>query len=246
MLNYKLFTVVISVTLTTTGSTTFGATTGSHGTSAMVFLLTTHGGGNELGSAIDDTAANPHLDTDTAIGGVSLSVGIVDVGTEGVQRGTTLFEVLATCDFSTADTAGDGDLDTLGTGTHRGSDGVLDGATILDTAFNLFGNVLSNEDGIHLGAFHLADVDLHILASELLELLAEFVDLRTGTSDNQTRTGGVDGHGEQLERTLDVNLRDASLGETGVEILTDLVVLNELLFKSSSAKPVRIPSADDT
>jgi hypothetical protein len=212
----------------------------------VVFLLTANGGGDELGSAIDDTTANPHLDADTAIGGVSLSVGIVDVGTESVQGSATLFEVLATCDFSTADTAGDGDLDTLGTGTHGGGDGVLDGTTILDAAFNLFGDVLSNEDGVHLGALHLADVDLDILAGELLEFLAQFVDLGASTTDDETRTGGVDGDGEQFEGTLNINLGDASLGETGVEILTNLVVLNELLFKSSSAKPVRIPSADAT
>ena len=245
MLNYKLFTVVISVAHTTAGGT-FGATAGTHGTCAVVFLLTADGGGNELGSAIDNTTANPHLDTDAAIGGVSLGVGIVDVGAERVERSTTLFEVLAAGNFSTADAAGDGDLDTLGTGTHGGGDGVLDGATILDATFNLLGNVLGHEDGVHLGALHLADVDLNILAGELLELFAEFVDLGTCTTDNQTRTSGVDGDGEQLQGTLDVNLGDASLGKTGVEILTDLVVLNELLFKSSSAKPVRIPSTDDT
>ena len=212
----------------------------------MVLLLTANGGGNELGSAIDDTTANPHLDTNTAISGVSLGVGIIDIGTQGVKRSTTLFEVLATSDFGTTDTTGDGDLDTFGTSTHRGSDGVLDGAAVLDTAFNLFGNVLGNENGIHLGAFHLADVDLHILASELLELLTQFVNLGTRTTDNQTRTSRVNRDGEQLKSTLNVNLGDASLGKTGVEIFTDLVVLNELLFKSSSAKPVRIPSADDT
>ncbi len=245
MLNLSLFTVVISVALATTGST-FGATSGAHTAYAVVFLLTAHGGGNQLGSAIDDTAADPHLDTDTAICSVSLSVGIVDVGTEGVQRSAAFFEVLAAGDFGTTDTTGDGNLDTLGTRTHGGGDGVLDGTTILDAAFDLFGDVLSHEDGVHLGAFHLADVDLYILAGEFLKLFTQFVNLGTSTSDNKTRTGGVDGDGEQLEGTLDVNLRDASLGETGVEILTDFVVLNELLFKSSSAKPVRIPSADDT
>ena len=212
----------------------------------MFFLLTTDGRRNELGSAIDDTTANPHLDTDAAIGGMSLGIGIVDVGAERVKRSTTLFEVLAAGNLGATDTASDGDFDTLGTGTQGGGDGILDGTTILDTAFNLLGDVLSYEDSIHLGAFHLADVNLDILSGKFLELLAQFVDLGTGTSDDETRTGGVDGDGEQLQGTLNVNFGDTSLGKTGVEILTDLVVLNELLFKSSSAKPVRIPSADDT
>lgn len=243
-LNYKLFTVVISVALTTTGST-FGATT-AHSAGAVVFLLTANGRGNELGSAIDDTAANPNLDTDTAIGGVSLSVGIVDVGTEGVQRSTTLFEVLATSDFSAANTTANGDLDAFGAGTHGRGDSVLDGATVLDTAFDLLGDVLGDEDGVHLGALHLADVDLDILAGEFLEFLTKFVNFGTGTTDDETRTGGIDGDGEEFEGTLDVNLRDAGLGEADVEVFTDLVVLNEFLLESSSTKPVRVPSADDT
>lgn len=245
MLNYNLFTVVISVALTTAGSA-FRTTACAHGTGAVVFLLTAHGGGNEFRSAIDDTSANPHLDTNAAIGGMSLGVGIIDIGTERMERSATLFKVLAAGNLGAANTAGDGDLDTLGTGTHGGGDGVLDGAAILDAAFNLLGDVLGHEDGVHLGALHLADVNLHILAGKLLELFAEFVNLRAGTTDDETRTGGVDGDGEQLQGTLNVNLGDASLGKAGVEILTNLVVLNELLFKSSSAKPVRIPSADDT
>ena len=211
----------------------------------MVSLLTANRGGHQFGLAVDHAAANPNLDTDTAIRGVSLGIGVVNVGTEGVQGGAAFLEVLATGNLGATDTATDGDLDAFGTGTHGRSDGVLDGAAVLDTAFNLLGDVLGHEDGVHLGAFHLADVNLDILASELLELFAEFVDLRAGTTDNQTRTGCIDRHGQKFQGALDINLRDTGFGETGVEVFAYLVVLNQLLFKSSATKPVRIPSADD-
>ena len=153
--------------------------------------------------------------------------------------------MLATGNFGTADTTTDRHLDTFGTGAHSSGDGVLDGTAILNTAFNLFGDILGNQHGVHFGVLHLADVHLNILAGEFLQLFAEFVNFRTGTSDNQTRTGGIDCDGEHLERALDVNLRDAGFCQTGIEVLTDLVVLNQLLLELSATEPVGIPSADD-
>ena len=88
-----LFTVVISVALATTGSA-FLATACAH-TLTGFLLLATDCGAYEFRTAIDDTTADPDLDTDTAVGGVSLGVGVIDVSTEGVQRGAALFEVLA-------------------------------------------------------------------------------------------------------------------------------------------------------
>ena len=177
---------------------------------------------------------------------MSFSIGIVDISTKGMQRSTTLFEMLTTSNFSATNTTGNGDLDTLGTRTHCRSNSILDGTTVLDTAFDLFGNILSHQDSIHLRAFHLTDVDLNILTGKFLELFTKFVNLRTSTTDNQTRTSRIDSHGEQFQGTLNVNLRDTRFGKAGVEVLTNLIILNEFLFKSSSTVPVRIPSADDT
>ena len=126
---------------------------------------------------------------------MSLSESIVDVGTESVKRRTTLFVVFGTAHFSATDTTRDGHLDTFGTHAHGGGDGSLDGATILDAAFNLFGDLLSNEDGVEFRTFHLGDVDLDIFARDLLEFLFQFVNLGTVLADDETRTSGVDGNG---------------------------------------------------
>jgi len=176
---------------------------------------------------------------------MSLGMSVVDVSTESMEGSTTLFVMLATGDFSATDTAGDRNLNTLGTGTHSGDDGVLDGAAILHTTLNLLCDILGNKNSIELGALHLRNVNLDVLASEFLQFFFQFVDLAASLADDQTRTSGVDSHGKELKSSLDVNLRDAGLGETGIEIFADFVVLDELLLESAAAKPVRIPSADD-
>ena len=211
----------------------------------MLILLTTNGRSNQFTLAIDGATADVNLHTDTSISCVSLSMSIVNVSAEGMQRSTTLFIVLATCDFSTTDTATDRHLNTFGTRAHRTDDSVLNSATILNTTFNLFGNILSNQNSIKLGALYLRDVNLDIFASKFLQFFFQFVNLRTCLTYNQTRTGGVDSNSEELQSSLDVNFRDAGLSETGIEIFTDFVVLYEFLLESATTVPVRIPSTDN-
>lgn len=184
-----LLTIVISVVRSFAGAVVGAAST--HGALVLVDLAT-DGGGNEFALAIDNTTADPNLYTHATVGGVSLGERVVDVGTEGVEGGTALFVMLGTRHFGTTDTTGDGDLDTFGTHSHGGGDGGLDGATILDAAFDLLSDVLSNEDGIEFGAFHLGDVDLNVLAGEFFELFFEFVNFLTTLADDETRTSGVD------------------------------------------------------
>jgi hypothetical protein len=211
----------------------------------VIVLLTTNGGSNQLALTINGTTADINLHTNATISGMSFGICVVDVSTQGVQRSTALFVVLATGDLSATDTTTDGDLDTLSAGTHSAHDSVLDGATILHAALNLLGNILGNQDGIQLGALHLGDVDLDVLASKFLQFFLQLVNLGTSLADNQTWTGGIDGDGEEFKGSLDVDFRDAGLSETDIEVLTDFVVLNELLLESATTVPVRIPSADN-
>ena len=244
---HYLFTVVIAVAaLAAARCAVAAAFVGGVAHGAVVFLLSAHGGGDEFALAVDDTAANPDLDTYAAVGCVGLGESIVDIGTEGVEGSAALFVMLGARHFSATDTARDGDLDTIGADAHGGRDSVLDGAAILYAAFNLLGDVLRHEDGVEFGAFHLGDVDLDVLVGEFLELFFEFVDLGASLTDDKARTGGVDGDRQKLKGSLDVDFGDASLSETDIEILTDFVVLDEFLLEATSAIPVRVPSADDT
>ena len=127
MLN-SLFTIVISVTLTTTRCTTLCAAT-CH-TLAVILLLSAYRRRHQLGLTINHTPANPHLDTYAAIGGMRFCISIINVGTQRMQWRTTLFEMLATGYLGTANTTSDGNLNTFGTRTHRARDGILDSTSI--------------------------------------------------------------------------------------------------------------------
>ena len=57
------------------------------------------------------TFIDPYLDADAAIGGMGFSSTIVNVGTQGVQGNAAVTIRFGTGNFSTAKTAGAGDLD---------------------------------------------------------------------------------------------------------------------------------------
>ena len=120
-----------------------------------------------------------------------------------MQRSTTLLEHLLTSDLSTVQTAGDLNLDTLGTSTHRVLDSHLDGTAISHEVLDLAGDVLTDDRGIELRTLNLEDVDLDILLVELLQLLLQFVDILTTLTDDDTRTGCANSDGDEFESTLD-------------------------------------------
>ena len=172
-------------------------------------------------------------------------VGVVNISTEGVQGGTTFLEVLTASDFSATNTSRDGDLDALGTSPHSGGDSVFDSTAVLDATLDLLGNILSDEYSIQLRALHFTDVNLDILAGQLLKFFTEFIHLGASTTNNKTRTGGTNRDGEKFEGSLNIDFRDTGLGQASVEVLANLIILNKLLLKLSSTEPARIPSADD-
>ena len=163
-----------------------------------------------------------------------------------MQRNTSLLDRLGAGHLGAAHTAGNLNLDALGTHAHRRSDGRLHGAAERNAALELTGDVLADDDGIHLGTLHLEDVDLNLLAGELLELLLQLVDLLAALADDDARTGRRDRNRNQFQRALDDDLRDAGLLQTDVQILADLGVFDELVGEILATEPVGIPTADDT
>ena len=125
-------------------------------------------------------------------------------------------------------------------GLNMTPDGVTDRQALLA------GDVLAYDDGIHLRTLYLEDIDLNLLAGELLQLFLELVDLLTALADDDARTGGGNGYRNQFQRALDDDLRDACLGQTDIQVFADLGVLDQLLGEVFAAEPVGIPTADDT
>src|SRR5690606_7205225 len=132
----------------------------------------------------DLTLVDPDLHADTAEGRAGLVEPVVDVGTQRVQRDATLTVELGARHLSAVEAAGALDPDALGTGAHRGLDGLAHGTTELHAARQLLSNTLGDELGVDLGVLHLEDVELHLLAGELLELAADAVCLGPTTTDD--------------------------------------------------------------
>ena len=165
-------------------------------------------------------------------------MAVIDVCTEGVQRCATFLQHLATCDFSAVESTGNQYLDTLGTCTHRVLNSHLDSTTVSNLTFYLASDVISYDGCVEFRTLHLKDINLNLLIIELLQLFLQLVNVLTTFTDDDTRTGCADSNGNQLECTLDDNLRYARLCKTLVQVLTDLLILYQVISEVLASEPI--------
>ena len=194
-------------------------------------------GEGEVALAVDFAAADPNLNADDAHLGVSLGLAEVDVCAEGVEWSTTLFEHLVTGHLGAVETATDLDLDALSLVALCGCESELDGSAVSDAAFELTRDVVCDDCGVEIGALDFVDVDLYLFACELSELFFELVDLFAILADDETGLGGEDGDGDHLQGALDDDAGEAGFGETLVEVVADLLVLDDFLAEVLAAVP---------
>ncbi len=106
----------------------------------------------------------------------------------------------------------------------------------------LLGNTLRDQLGVSLGVLHLKDVELNLLAGELLQLAPDPVRLGAAATDHDARTGGVDVHPNPVPGALDLNLGDAgplhALGHQATDGDVFLDVLGVVLVGEPAALPV--------
>src|SRR6476660_9678744 len=157
----------------------------------------------------DVALVDPHLDADAAEGGAGLVEAVVDLRTQGVQRDATLTVELRAGHLRAAEAAGDLDTDALGAGAGGGLHALAHRATERHTSRQLLGDALGDELGVDLGVLDLEDVQLHLLARELLELATDAVGLGATATDDDAGTRGVDVDADAVTRALDLHPRDA-------------------------------------
>src|SRR5258708_30159216 len=164
-----------------------------------------------------------------------------------MEGGTSLRGVLRSGDFNTDQTAGYLDLDPLRNHAQRRSNRHFDGAFVVNTIFDLAGNGISNDVGIQFRATDLQDIDLHIVfACQLLQLFLDPVNFAATFTDDDARLASVNRYDQFIVRILDNDLRDPSLIDTGIQVSSDLVILDQLgsiIF--FAAIPVGFPTTDD-
>src|SRR4029079_136583 len=88
---------------------------------------------------------------------------------------------------------------------------------------------LGPELGVELRTLDLLDVDVDLSVDELLQLVAELVDLSALASDDDARARRIDVDAHLVRRALDVDLRDSGVGETLLQILAQLQIAMQRL-----------------
>lgn len=96
----------------------------------------------------------------------------------------------------------------LAFGLHRRLHALTHGATEGDAGRQLLGDGLGHELSIGLGVLDLEDVQLDLLAGQLLQLAADAVGLGAAAADDDARTSGVDVNADALTGALDLHLGD--------------------------------------
>src|SRR5690606_23211077 len=157
----------------------------------------------------DVALVDPDLHADAAEGGAGLVEAVVDVRTEGVQRHAPLAVELVAAHLGAAEAAGDGHSDALRAGALRGLHALAHRTTEGDAGGELLGDALGDQLRIGLGVLDLEDVQLDLLAGELLQLAAQTLGLRPATPDDDARAGGVEIDADAIAGALDLDLGDA-------------------------------------
>ena len=186
-----------------------GRTTGGPGGPAALAEALLRRLGLPLGAVGRDVAlVDPDLDADPAERRPGLVEAVVDVRAQRVQGDAALAVELRARHLRATETTGALHPDALGAGLHRRLHRLAHGAAERHPAGQLLGDPLGHQLGVHLGVLDLEDVQLDLLAGELLEVAADAVGLGAATADDDAGTGRVDVHADPVTGALDLHLGD--------------------------------------
>ena len=148
----------------------------------------------------------------------------------------------ASGDLGAAQTAAAGALDALCAQTGRALDSLLHGTAEGDTLFKLCGDVLRDELCVEVRGTDFDDVQSDGLAKLGFDLLAEHFDLRAALADDDAGTGAVNADLDLGVVAFNFNLGNTGGVEGGLQILTDVVVLDDQIADLIlTGIPTRVP-----
>ena len=155
---------------------------------------------------------------------------VVDVRAQRVQRHAALAVELRAAHLGAAEAAGDLDADALGAGALGALQALAHRAAERHTGAELLGDALRDELSLGLGVLDLEDVELDLLAGELLEVGADALGLGAAAADHDARAGGVDVDANAVTGALDLDVRHAGAVEADVlQQVADLDVLGHVV-----------------
>ena len=150
---------------------------------------------------------------------------VINVCTERRQRNTTVFIAFRTCHLSAVQTTRNFHFNTFCIHAHCRSNCHFDGTTVRDTTLYLTRNTCAYQLGFQLRTLDFKNVHLNFFACDFFKLFFKLVNFLTTLTNDDTRTGGGNGNGNQLKRTLNDYARNACLSKTGVNIAADFIIL---------------------
>ncbi len=174
-------------------------------------------------------AVDPHLHADAAERGLGLAEAVVDVRPQRVQRHLALAVELGPAHLGPAEATRHLDPHALGAGLHGGLQRLAHGPPEGDAALQLLGDALGNQGGLEFRPGDLADVQLHLLAGQLLQCGAKVIGLLALAADHDAGACGVDVHLHAVPGALDLDPADASAVELAADQPTDRDVLGDVV-----------------
>ena len=189
---------------------------------------------------------DPYLDADFAVGCDRLSETIIDIRSQCVKGNITLAVFFAPRDFSTVQSSGAENLDSLRTGLHRSADRLLHCSSEGDSVLQRIGDALCSKLSVQFASSDLFDGDRDILVCQFLKIFLQFIDSRAGTSDDHTRSGCQNSNLHfVLGSSLDQDSCDSCSIQRLLDELSDLIIFSEKFREVVLAGvPFRIPVLD--
>src|SRR6266513_1021900 len=188
---------------------------------------------------------DPDLHADPAEGGPGLVEAVVDVRAQRVQRHPALAVELGPRHLRTAETTRALDPDPLGAALHRALDRLAHGPPEGNPAGQLLGHPLGDQLGVGLGVLHLEDVQLDLLAGQLLQVAADAVGLSAAPPDHDAGPGRVDVHPYTVPGPLDLDLGDAGPLHAALQHAADGHVLGHVLLVQLVGVPAALEVGGD-
>ena len=163
-----------------------------------------------------------------------------------MQRNPALAVELRAAHLGAAETARALHPDALDVGlTHGRLDGLAHRAAERHAVAQLLGDTLGHQLCLALGVLHLEDVQLNLLAGQLLQVGADAVGLGAAAADDDARTRGVDVHADPVTGALDLHVGDTGALEAGGQQLADGDVFLDVVRVLLVGVPAGLPVGGD-
>src|SRR5690606_18490895 len=189
---------------------------------------------------------HPHLHADSAVGGVCVDGGKLDVCTQCVQRHAAFHLGYRAAHLGTAESTAHLDLHALGTAAHGLLDSMLHGTSVRHAALDLLRNAFGDQPCIGFRNLDLFDAEVDLLANLSLDEAANALNVCTLLADNDARLGSVKRDIDLVRTALKRNASNTS----SLEFLFNEVANRNILVQQLSillfCVPIRLPLAGNT